>query len=432
MLSSIRVKNFKCLAQAELQFIYDQKKAPNGFAQMSTHPFILSAGQRLVPCMALYGANASGKTTVLQAVSTLLNFALNRIPPLSFFQPYLFKRQAQESTSIEMSWTSEEKLFTYGVEVKADQIATEELRVHDEILFSVKNGEIFFQQRDGSESAIKGLRIQCIDASSRRQLRPLLPAIARDYPGLDENINAAFSDLSTKFFYLDESIPAFQGIQNLASTFDMSSLVEREKAALDLISSFLRKLDVRIHRIEMRKTPMPISSLPLSMQALLLSQKNISPVQDNPDLTVNQIDFRTFHLSETGEEIPLKLSDESLGTQKLFGLLAFLLTALRKGGVAIIAEIDDSLHSMLLPELIKLFQLRDYNNQKAQLFFTIHNTDILASDQMTVSEVSFVSHNGFNGATIRRLSSFEGVRNVNNFRKQYLMGFYDAVPSPYI
>lgn len=432
MISSLHIRNFRCIADLELGFKYDQKKAPNGYALMPRYPFIDDAGERLVPCMALYGANASGKSTVLRAVATLLRFATNRIHPLSVYQPYLLRDIRPDATMIEMSWTDGGQTYSYGVEVASDRIVGERLRLGDVVLFETQDGKVSFNQHDGVDSVIRGVKIQCIDITTNRQMRPLLPIIGNDFPGFDAGIVCAFRSLAGKFFYLDGTIPPYQGIQRLASTFDFPDLADRENAALDLVSSFLRKLDVRIQKIELTKTPTPISSLPLAMQSFLLSQEKSVSVQDNPNLTIDQIDFRAVHLSASGEEVKFNLTDESLGTQKLFGLLAFLLTAVRSGGVAIIDEIDDSLHSALIPEFLKLFTLRDYNNKKSQLFFTIHNTDLLGDDYLTVSEISFVSQHGFKGTQIRRLSSFENVRNVNNFRKQYLMGYYSAIPSAFI
>ena len=234
-----------------------------------------------------------------------------------------------------------------------------------------------------------------------------------------------------KILYLDSSISPFQSIQKLSETFENPAPADREAAALDLVSSFLRKLDIRIQKIEMKKILRPISSLSLPVQTMLLSQMD-TPIQSNPDLTVNNVSFRTFHLAESGAEIPIKLEDESSGTQRLFVLLASLLTALRTGGVAVIDDIDESIHSSLLPQFLNLFQLREYNTKRSQLLFTLHNTDLLSGDNLTVSEVSFVSRSLSLGTQVRRLSSFDDVRNVTNFRKQYLMGFYDAIPSPFI
>ena len=431
MLSSLRVRNFKCIADLSIQFTYDQKKAPNGYADMPKYPFIDEGGQRLVPCMAFYGANASGKTTILQAISALTNFVLNRIHPLSIYRPYLLKKIPSNSTFIEMSWADKDDSYTYSTEVSSNRIVAEKLLFKNEVLFESHEGQISLTKAEELESVIKNLYFKCVDAETHHQLRPILPVLANDFPGFNSKINSAFHFFEKKVHYLDGSILPFQGIQKLAETFDYSDSSERESAALDLVSSFLRKLDVRIRKIEMKKTARRISSLPLPMQALLLSQMDTS-IQSNPNLTVDEVTFRTFHLSENEEEIPFKFEDESSGTQKLFGVLAFLLTAIRTGGVAIIDEIDDSLHSSLLPQLLKLFQLREYNSKRSQLIFTVHNTDLLSGDNLTVSQVSFVSQNGFHGTQVRRLSSFEDVRNVNNFRKQYLMGYYDAIPSPFI
>lgn len=181
----------------------------------------------------------------------------------------------------------------------------------------------------------------------------------------------------------------------------------------------------------MKKVLRPISSLLLPVHTMLLSQMDTS-IQSNPDLIMNDVSFRTFQLAEDSAEIPIKLEDESSGTQRLFVLLAYLLTALRTGGVAVIDNIDESIHSSLLPQFLNLFQLHEYNSKKSQLLFTLHNTDLLSGDNLTVSEVSFVSRSLSLGTQVRRLSSFDDVRNVTNFRKQYLMGFYDAIPSPFI
>lgn len=321
--------------------------------------------------------------------------------------------------------------FTYSVEAAPNRIVKEKLCSNKDVLFESNECHIRLPNVDEVQSVIKNLNFKCIDAASHRQLRPIFPFIAKEFPGIHSKLKSAFLFFEKKILYLDSSISPFQSIQKLSETFEHPAPADREAAALDLVSSFLRKLDVRIQKIEMKKALRAISSLPLPVQTMLLSQMDTS-IQSNPDLTMNDVSFRTFHLAEDGAEIPIKLEDESSGTQRLFVLLAYLLTALRTGGVAVIDDIDESIHSSLLTQLLKLFQLREYNSKKSQLLFTLHNTDLLSGDNLTVSEISFISQNGFKGTQVRRLSSFEDVRNVNNFRKRYLMGFYDAIPSPFI
>lgn len=430
MLSRVRIQNYKSIKDLTLNFNYAQKKAPNGFADLPTHPFIESAGMRLVPCMALYGPNASGKTSVIQAILLLVLFAQNNHPrfnPLSLFQPYLLKKLEPQETRIELEWTYAESRFCYSVAVSADCITEETLFVDGNLKFCLDEGTILLATEEGREAVEKGIRIQCIDASTQKQLRPALPVIRGSFPGYDLEINNAHLSISTKINYSDRTIPPEKGVSFLAGTFDLPTQEERESAALALISKYLQKLDVRIRRVEMKKTSKTIDSLPSEFLQFLpfIAKGNSSP-------TFTEFEFKTFHLTEDGNEVPFQLQMESLGSQKLFGLLSFLLTAVRTGGTAIVDEFDNSLHPALLNEIIKLFQVREYNNKKSQFIFTLHNTELLSSNQLSVSEVSFVSQSGFNGTKVRRLSDFEDARNVNNFRKRYLMGYYDAIPSPFI
>ena len=113
-------------------------------------------------------------------------------------------------------------------------------------------------------------------------------------------------------------------------------------------------------------------------------------------------------------------------------LIGMLLFALDNGNVIILDELALSLHPLLTYELVKLFKDKRYNTKNAQLIFTTHNTDILDNDLLRISEIGIINKTLTSGSTIQRVSDFEGVRNVTNFRKQYLHGTYTGIPFPYI
>ena len=140
----------------------------------------------------------------------------------------------------------------------------------------------------------------------------------------------------------------------------------------------------------------------------------------------------TVHKTAEGGEMLLDIAEESRGTQRLVGLLGKLLAAVRQGKTVLIDEIDDSLHSLLVIELVKLFKKRRLNRCGAQLIFTAHNTDLLAAKILGLSEVGIVSQSGFDGTEILRLTQVPGLRNVDNFRRLYLNGEFGGVPSPYV
>ncbi|MEG3023148.1 MAG: ATP-binding protein, partial [Akkermansia sp.] len=142
--------------------------------------------------------------------------------------------------------------------------------------------------------------------------------------------------------------------------------------------------------------------------------------------------INTYHTDIEGEEVKFNLREESEGTQILFGVLALILMVLEEGNTLIIDELDSSLHPLIVRELVRLFKDKTYNEKNAQLIFTTHTTDLLDDDLMRVSEVAIVNKTLKKGTTARRLSQFEGIRNVTNFRKRYMEGAFKGIPYPYI
>ncbi len=79
-----------------------------------------------------------------------------------------------------------------------------------------------------------------------------------------------------------------------------------------------------------------------------------------------------------------------------------------------------------------MFKDKDYNPKNAQLVFSAHDTDLLDTDTVRMSEVAIADKTMRKGTSITRIAEFEGVRNVTNFRRQYLLGTFGGIPHPYI
>jgi hypothetical protein len=85
-------------------------------------------------------------------------------------------------------------------------------------------------------------------------------------------------------------------------------------------------------------------------------------------------------------------------------------------------------------EIVLMFKKRGLNPRGAQLVFNTHNTDILDDSILRLSEISLVRKTLANGTIVRRLIDIrkdgEDIRNITNFRKQYLDGLYSGIPHP--
>jgi hypothetical protein len=199
-----------------------------------------------------------------------------------------------------------------------------------------------------------------------------------------------------------------------------------EGSALGEITDIVRRLDIDITAIDIVQREAGGNE----------AERLGDVVRINPQTGVrNRVQITAVHQDAAGNPVALDFyRHESAGTQRLAGLVGFILYALKTGGVILVDELEGSLHPLLMREIVLLFKKRRRNPKGAQIIFTTHNTDILDDSILRVSEIALVRKTAANGTLVRRLvdakKDGEDIRNVTNFRKQYLAGFYSGVPHP--
>jgi hypothetical protein len=117
---------------------------------------------------------------------------------------------------------------------------------------------------------------------------------------------------------------------------------------------------------------------------------------------------------------------ESHGTRNFIKYFPLLHMALQKGGVAIIDEIDVSIHPLVLPEIIRWFHDPRRNPHKAQLWMTCHAASLL--EDLLKEEVFFCEKDTRGRTSIYGLQDIQNVRRADNRYRKYLSGVYGAVP----
>lgn len=130
-----------------------------------------------------------------------------------------------------------------------------------------------------------------------------------------------------------------------------------------------------------------------------------------------------FH--HQGLAVPMPLFYESHGTRQFIKLFPYLWVTLQDGGIAIIDELDTAIHPLILPEIIRWFYDPGRNPYHAQLWMSCHNASLLS--EFSKEEVLFCEK-GLDGQT-----RMFGLRDINvqrrdNFQRKYLGGAYGAVP----
>lgn len=426
MVSSFYIQNFRSILELRLDFAYGEGKAPNGYQGQEVMPFIEARNKaRFVPCMAFFGANASGKTNLLKAFGVLKQLLSKGGPLARFYEPNVLNPK-HTSTAFAAGFIVGSELFEYRIQYNAVEILEELLAKDGKPVYAIRSMKVepapqLLSETYSKDKLAEILRVECSDGEGR-QTKPFLQRIGAGYPGLSQDLRNAFAYLTERLvIYLNEhNLPLPLSVDILAATLNGDS-----NAALRKITDVIRRLDIDIACIDIAQRELAPDERPTHRIVRKDSKTGtrhaiqITATHQNVDGNATQLDF---------------LKHESAGTQRLAGLIGLILHTLERGGVLLVDELERSLHPFLMREIVMLFKKHRHNPKGAQLIFTTHNTDLLDDSILRLSEIALVRKTIANGTLVRRLvdarNEGEDIRNVTNFRKQYLAGFYSGIPHP--
>ena len=354
---------------------------------------------------AIYGANASGKTNVLQAFDYMKKRILvsddsKKNSPIDEENVYSFMIN-NDPIALEVEILAKNnKIYKYGFEVLKDTIISEwlfEKRVN-------KFYSIF--ERENNNVSMKPNKISELVNIDERTL------FLNIYSKIDRN-NEDFSNVYDWFVnstYLDLGNPNFERFINNRVSLKILSDENYKKELLKFIKTF----DSGIEGI--KTTP-----------------DSIEAVKSNNGI----IDIEVIHKGENGELKALPFYLESNGTRKMFHLFDFFMDALKNGMVLFVDELDAKLHPLLTRYIINLFHNSDTNKGNGQLIYSTHDTVNLNKDTFRRDEIWFAEKDKDGISEIYALSDYildddknvgKKVRNDATYNKDYLTGRYGAIP----
>ena len=354
---------------------------------------------------AIYGANASGKTNVLQAFDYMKKRILvsddsKKNSPIDEENIYSFMIN-NDPIALEVEILAKNnKIYKYGFEVLKDTIISEwlfEKRVN-------KFYAIF--ERENNNVSMKPNKISDLVNIDERTL------FLNIFSKIDRN-NEDFSNVYDWFvnsMYLDLGNPNFERFINNRVSLKILSDENYKKELLKFIKTF----DSGIEGI--RTTP-----------------DSIEAVKSNNGI----IDIEVLHRGENGELKALPFYLESNGTRKMFHLFDFFMDALKNGMVLFVDELDAKLHPLLTRYIINLFHNSQTNIGNGQLIYSTHDTVNLNKETFRRDEIWFAEKDKDGISEIYALSDYileddknagKKVRNDATYNKDYLTGRYGAIP----
>lgn len=375
-------------------------------------------GLRLLKSAVIYGANASGKTKLVEAASFFRQFIESSSKESQQGEPIevdsfrLNSVTETEPSSFEIIFIYDNELFRYGFEANKAAITSEWLFHRP----NTKEVEIFYRQ--GEELAVHSGFTKGVFLKKEKMIRPntLLLSLA-----------AQFNDeLATKVLNWLKGFRLLSGLdENAYMGFSMSQASKAEYKSRFL--EFLRHADIGISDFEIQK--LDGQNLPKTMPKELKRMIR----EEGAELFV---DAKTFHpkFDETGNQVGVAQfsfsDDESSGTQKLFALMGPVFATLETGGILFADELDSKLHPGLVQKLVALFNSAKANFKNAQLVFNTHNTNLLGSNLFRRDQIWFSEKDRFGAASLFSLASFttRDVKKGDDFETRYLEGRYGGVP----
>ena len=387
----------------------------------SEHPenLITKGDYKAVNSVAIYGANASGKSSLFKAITVALIMIRNsnnvQVTDKLPMTPFKFDFESRNKpTSFEFTFIAKDgRKYIYGFSATTEKVVEEYL-----YCYNTSKPTLLFDLNENEKPKFnRAYKVKLEAAYQMNTANKLFLATATTW-----NVECTKSP----FEWLAESIDTFTDVMELGGVAFEKYRTDENRKYIEFTKNLLKQADINISSIEVdAKEVMGGPALPFQ----IVVQGKIIPPNEGKHYDVEITTGYTV-VDENGEktEFSLTLQEESIGTQLLFFYGSLLKDAFEKGKTIVLDEIDKSMHPSLVKFIMNLFRDPDVNKNGAQLIVTTHETGILSLEMFRRDQIYFTEKDSISGVTdLYSLDEFS-VRKTENIEKGYLMGRYGAIP----
>ena len=386
-------------------------------------------GLRLNKLALIYGANASGKTTVLKALDYLKEICTNpfdRKTEKFDYEPFLFDEiTPNQNTKFELEFIQNKLKYFYEVELNRNYIVKEKLYNFN------PNKAVVFERTTNDEKELTSIKFGSkieIKKSFQKIIElhtlwnnTVLGALLKTNIDIEEltNVSEWFNSF-TNFFNADSDSKDF-----FTTQIDLNRINKK------IIISFLKKADFNICDLEVNKKE--DSHLRQLLLKSIREAKNDNEKSRYIEMLDSEVVFNRhlyFYHKVNNIDYKLNINQESLGTQRYFEYAGLLSILLEQKVFLPVDELESSLH----PDLFNHFLLTYLVNGKkeSQLIATTHNREILNNrDIFRDDAIWFTDKNEDSATELYSLADFDSsvVRDTTNVLNAYKSGKLGGVPN---
>jgi predicted ATPase len=424
MIIELSIKNFKSIREeTTVKFVSGKTSILSGNLLRQAN------GERIVKSMAIYGPNASGKTTVIDALYAIGSFVLfssrDQKPTalIPHFRSFALDRLSKiQPSRVALTIDIDGERFTLDVSATRQRVWRE--------LLTVRNTT----KQPSRKASVKTLIERTWDEKSKSYVTTLHedlgPELTRQAALEQTTANRLMvgklaslnSELARRIFqWVEDDLDFYDMHRSPVSEQNMLSraagLLREDTAFAECVSRFLSDADIGITTFKVVEE---------ATVRVVVSAKEQKPEFKS----VNEPAFSFRHATQDKSVVFFRRQRESSGTIRFVALLAAILQPSARRRVVCIDELSASMHPELVRRLVKIVHSKRYNRLGNQLLFTTHDThlmdpgELLRRDQVTICD-----KDRFGRTTTRRLDEFQDdARSDANLQRQYLQGRFGGIP----
>jgi len=420
MLIKFKVRNFKTFKdEATLSFV-----ASNYDKDVMEEDNVVAIDKynlRLLRSAVVYGANASGKTKLFDALSFMRYFTItsskdSQAGEAIEVDPFrLHTESLEDSSEFELIFLHNNEIYRYGFEANKEKILAEWLYYKPK----TKEIEIFYRDEQSFE---------IIHPTHFKKGAMIAKENLVRENALFLSVAAQFNDeFATKIINWFTDLKTISGLEEKAyESFTINQLANGNK---NQIIDFIQNADFNIEDISIEsissEKDIP-SEMPDKLKELISSNIKKGKKIISDITTHHKVYDDDFNIQDTTNFS--MVDDESNGTKKFFFISGPILDALENGYTLFVDELDSRLHPNLVCKIMSLFNSKKYNPKNAQLVFNTHNTNLLSANLLRRDQIWFTDKDRYGAAKLYSLADIKNVRKTEAFEDNYIQGKYGATP----
>lgn len=439
MLLEFKVANFKSIKDVQVFSMIrgsKEKALESNFATITLDKIGDSSKEiDVLKTSAIYGANASGKSNLIEAIFTIRNIIINshqnQQGDLLPIEPFKLDETYRSLPSyFEFIFIEEAIKYSYFVKLNKNIVEEENLYFYPR----GRKQRVFLRKGNKIEINFGSTKLDEMD-KVRQQI--YAEDIADNILFLSLANRIKLDAVKNAFKWFLQKLVVIPPNQRLLSTttpmlndhiIDENMVLKYLQVADPLISKISIELEEKLDNnplmAQMRQHMLSHLSDRMSPNAIqeMIKQNKFSVLKEK---------FMRYGKNKAGELIPVEftIEEESVGTQKYYSLIGPLVSALRNGNVLICDELDTSMHPLLMQSILELFT-SEQNKSNAQLIISTHNVYFLDKHNLFRKDQIWLTEKSISGETnLYSINDFNNTRREDLSSKTYLKGKFGAIPS---